>query len=237
MGEALDIVEIMDITKDMLLGKIDPAVNDDFSLIDSRYANRRGMYMQREAYEAFLLMHAAAASDGIALTIVSAMRTFDHQRRIWNDKWHGRQILHGNIRATSINDPVQRALEILRFSAMPGTSRHHWGTDIDINNLKNSYFASGRGKNEYDWLVANAGRFGFCQPYTAHGTARNGGYEEEKWHWSYEPVSSQYLRAYIETVSYEDITGFDGWDTAAQIGVIEQYVREVGCGRDGRTVE
>ena len=23
--------------------------------------------------------------------------------------------------------------EIIRFSTIPGTSRHHWGTDIDIN--------------------------------------------------------------------------------------------------------
>lgn len=216
-------------SKDLLLGRIDPAASEDFVLIGNRYASREGMYMLRDAYEAFLEMHAAAAADGISLTIISAMRTFNHQKRIWENKWNGRQTLHGNIRATDIADPVERALEILRFSAMPGTSRHHWGTDIDINNLNNSYFGSGRGKREYDWLVANASRFGFCQPYTAHGTNRRGGYEEEKWHWSYVPVSSQYLRAYMDAISYDDIKGFDGWDTAKEIGVIERYVMEVNC--------
>ncbi len=226
---------VMNPSKDMLFGQVDLAASDDFMLIDSRYANREGMYMLREAYEAFLEMHAAAASDGISLTIISALRTFDHQKRIWENKWNGRQVLHGNIRATSIADPKERALEILRFSAMPGTSRHHWGTDIDINSLNNSYFDSGQGKREYDWLVANAGRFGFCQPYTEHGTGRVGGYEEEKWHWSYVPVSSQYLQAYMDTISYDDIKGFEGWETARQIGVIERYVMDVGKGcRDAR---
>jgi zinc D-Ala-D-Ala carboxypeptidase len=217
-------------SKDQLLGRIDPAASADFVLIGNRYASREGMYMHKEVYKAFLEMHAAAASDGISLTIISAMRTFNHQKRIWENKWRGRQVLHGNIRATDFADPVERALEILRFSAMPGTSRHHWGTDIDINNLNNSYFASGKGKREYDWLVANAGKFGFCQPYTAHGTNREGGYEEEKWHWSYMPVSAQYLRTYIDAISYDDIKGFDGWETAAQIDVIGGYVKEVGCG-------
>ena len=32
---------------------------------------------------------------------------------------------------------------------MPSTSRHHWGTDLDLNNLNNSYFTSGKGKKIY----------------------------------------------------------------------------------------
>jgi len=215
------------ITLELLLGKVDPASNPLFVPVESRFANRSGMFMHKEAYEAFKEMHAAAASDGVNLVIVSAMRTFNHQRRIWNDKWNGRQMLEGNINATSIADPVERAREILRFSAMPGTSRHHWGTDIDLNSLVNSYFESGQGKRVHDWLQQNAPSFGFCQPYTAHGNNRQGGYEEEKWHWSYMPVSKKYLLAFKESVEYEHITGFDGWETASQIGVIERYVLDV----------
>jgi zinc D-Ala-D-Ala carboxypeptidase len=101
-------------------------------------------------------------------------------------------MLEGNISATSITDPVERAREILRFSAMPGTSRHHWGTDIDLNSLVNSYFrVRTRKKNLRMAACKTLVSFGFCQPYTAHGANRNGGYEEEKWHWSYKPVADK----------------------------------------------
>ena len=215
------------IALELLMGKIDPAKDPLFVAVESKFANRSGMFMHKEAYEAFMKMHAAAAADGVKLVIVSAMRTFNHQRRIWNDKWNGRQMLEGNINATSIADPVERVREILRFSAMPGTSRHHWGTDIDLNSLVNSYFESGQGKRVYDWLQQNAAHYGFCQPYTAQGNNRQGGYEEEKWHWSYMPVSKKYLQAFKESVGYEHITGFDEWETASQIGVIERYVLDV----------
>ncbi|MFO7997355.1 MAG: M15 family metallopeptidase [Bacteroidales bacterium] len=211
----------------VLLGKVVPERDSLFMAVDERFATRTGMFMHREAYRSFVAMHRAAGDEGVNLVIVSAMRTFDHQKRIWENKWNGRQILHGNISATSIADPADRAREILRFSAMPGTSRHHWGTDIDLNSLQNDYFDSGEGKKVYDWLLQNASAFGFCQPYTAFGSARQGGYEEEKWHWSYKPLSAGYLQAYKRLVSYDDIGGFDGWETARQIGVIENYVLEV----------
>lgn len=215
------------IALEMLMGKIDPATNPLFVAVESVYANRTGMFMHREAYEAFVKMHEAARADGVNLIVVSAMRTFSHQRRIWNNKWNGRQPLEGGISATIITDPVERAREILRYSAMPGTSRHHWGTDIDLNSLVNSYFESGQGKRVYEWLQQNASKFGFCQPYTAHGTSRQGGHEEEKWHWSYRPVSQKYLEAFLQSVDYGHIKGFDGWETAAKIQIVNNFVLQV----------
>lgn len=214
--------------KSILLGQLSAEQSDSLLVpVDQRYANRTGMYMHKEAYESFLKMHQAAATEGIQLTIVSAFRSFAHQKRIWENKWNGRQVLSGNIWATDINDPLERAREILRFSAMPGTSRHHWGTDIDINSLQNSYFESGRGKREYDWLVANAHKYGFCQPYTARGNRNHKGYEEEKWHWSYLPVAHLYLQTFIEQISDKDIAGFDGWQTAQELEVIRHYVKPI----------
>ena len=65
---------------------------------------------------------------------------------------------------------------------MPGsTSRHHWGTEIDIHSLKNGDFADGEGLKIYEWLTTHAEDYGFYQPYTAE----QGYEEEEKWHWSY----------------------------------------------------
>jgi zinc D-Ala-D-Ala carboxypeptidase len=218
---------VFEITAAQLTGKTDPQTDERLVLIESKYASRQGMYMHSQAYEAFKQMHAAAIEDGISLTIISAMRSFQHQKRIWEGKWNGNTMLEGSLLATEISDPVKRATEILRYSSMPGTSRHHWGTDIDINSLQNSYFANGRGKREYQWLQANASRFGFFQPYTALGEGRDGGYQEEKWHWSYFPVAGRYLQAYQSLVNYQHIQGFQGWETASEIDVITNYVFKV----------
>lgn len=220
--------EISKPDKSILLGKLSSSQRDSLlSPIGRKYANRDGMFMHRDAYHAFLEMHDAAKEDEIELTIISAFRDFDHQKRIWENKWNGQQVLSGNIYATDITNPIDRSREILRFSAMPGTSRHHWGTDIDLNSLNNRYFESGRGKKEYEWLVENALKFGFCQPYTQKGAGRESGYEEEKWHWSYIPVSSGYLFYYPQVISYDDIKGFDGWETGRLLRVIEYYVLSV----------
>lgn len=211
--------------KNLLLGKALPAQRDLLMVsVAPGFASREGLLMHKEAYGAFLKMHQAATEEGIRLTIVSAYRSFDHQKRIWENKWNGRQMLSGNINATNITAPEERASEILRFSAMPGTSRHHWGTDIDINSLNDSYFLRGKGLKEYQWLKANASKFGFCQPYTNRTARGNQGYEEEKWHWSYLPVASVYLNTFKDSITYDQIEGFDGWQTAQPLSVIENYV-------------
>ncbi len=212
--------------KEILIGKIESS-NESLALIPLKYASREGIYMNKEAFEAFLEMYNAAKEAGIKLQILSGFRSFNHQKAIWENKWHGRQTLTGNIKATDIEDKLKRAKEILKYSAMPGTSRHHWGTDIDLNSLNNNYFESGEGKKVYDWLNKNAGIYGFCRPYNAKGNDRLTGYEEEKWHWSYMPVAKKYLSDYIETIIYEDIEGFAGDETAITIGVIEKYVSAI----------
>lgn len=221
------IQETFEIDKKYLLGNITPSQSEKMVEIESRYASRAGMFMHKDAYRAFQKMHEAAENDGVDLAIISAMRTFDHQKRIWDNKWNGEQKLFGDIYATEIADPVERAKEILRFSAMPGTSRHHWGTDIDLNSLQNEYFENGEGKEIYQWLINNAQYFGFCQPYTPHGQDRGGGYEEEKWHWSYKPVAAKYLQAFKNSIDYDDIAGFEGDQTARRLNVIEKYVMQI----------
>jgi len=50
------------------------------------------------------------------------------------------------------------------------------------------------------------------------------GYEDEKWHWSYLPVSVYYLRFYGLLISYNDIQGFKGATLAKDLEVIELFV-------------
>lgn len=212
-------------TADFLMGKFDPTEHPQMVEIDAQYADQKGRIMHQEAYEAFQEMHKAAQADNIQLIIRSALRNFDYQKSIWERKWTGQTILTGNINATEIHDPVERAREILKFSSMPGTSRHHWGTDIDMNSFNNTYFESGRGKKEFDWLQENASRFGFCRSYTEKtDNGRATGYEEEKWHWSYTPLSKIMLKDAQHLLKDSQISGFLGSETATKLSVVENYI-------------
>lgn len=208
-----------------LMGHFDPSSHPDFVVIADEFANRSGMYMQQKAYEAFLKMHAAAQEAGISLQIISATRNFNYQKRIWERKWNGQTLLEGKTDARTIEDPAERAKEILRYSSMPGTSRHHWGTDVDFNSLSNEYFSHGKGLKEFNWLNQNAAAFGFCRSYTEKGpSTRQSGYEEEKWHWSYTPLSHVMIKDAEILLKNEMVQGFAGSETANALDVIKNYV-------------
>mgnify|MGYP000886283321 CR=1 FL=1 len=207
-----------------LMGRFTTSKHPDFTSVDLKHGNREGLYLRFDTYEAFIRMYDAAMKDGVKLTIISAARSFDYQKSIWEAKWSGKRLVNGRNLALTISDPVERAREILTYSSMPGTSRHHWGTDLDLNSMDPKYYETEAGKKIYQWLKTNAGTYGFCQPYCAKGEGRSTGYEEEKWHWSYLPVSVKCTKAYAEKVTYGDISGFSGSAGAEQLRVIEDYV-------------
>lgn len=217
------------ISKAYLLGQFDETNDSRFVKIDSQYARGSavGKFLRKESYEAFAKMAQAAKKDGVILFIISATRNFTSQKVIWENKWDGKTPVEGK-NLTTIADLPERAKMILLYSSMPGTSRHHWGTDMDLNSLDNSYFASGEGLKIYQWLHAHASAFGFCQPYTSKVTGRTG-YEEEKWHWSYLQLSKELLKEYKKQIRYTDITGFKGSEVAKKLTVIDSYVDGVAC--------
>lgn len=207
--------------KEYLLGKFEPSAHPDFVVLTTREANRGGLYLRREARDAFLEMQGAAAKDGISLIIISATRNFDYQKGIWERKW--------SLPKYSGWTEERKARDILLYSSMPGTSRHHWGTDVDFCSVELSYWKSGEGRKVYDWLTLNAGEFGFCQTYTSKSDGRTG-YEEEAWHWSYFPLSTEFLKSYNSIITHDDLNGFKGASQAGVIDVIKLYVNGVGCG-------
>lgn len=208
-----------------ITGKFDPTTHPDFITIRPEHANQSGLVMRQDAYRAFISMFEAAKKDGIHLQIISATRNFDRQKQIWENKWTGKTLVEGGVNlATDVPDPTERAKRILRFSSMPGTSRHHWGTDIDLNDLNNEWFATGDGLKVYSWLSEHAPIYGFCQPYSPKGIERADGYEEEKWHWSYLPVARELTRQAEVLLKDEDITGFLGDQSAKSIGVVQKYI-------------
>ncbi len=208
-----------------LMGQFDPAKHPDFVAVETKYSDGDPYFLRKETYGSFKKMWAAAKADGIDLKIISATRNFYRQKSIWEAKWTGaRKIENGTNASQKYPDPKTRALKILEYSSMPGTSRHHWGTDIDLNDLDNFTFEHGKGKEVYDWLVKNAAQFGFCQPYSPKGEKRPYGYNEEKWHWSYIPVAKQLTNLAKAQLKDGMIGGFQGAATAVEIGVVEKYV-------------
>lgn len=162
--------------------------------------------LHREAVEPFLSLRAAAAGAGIDLVPVSSFRDFARQTAIWNMKYRGERTLFDRAgipldRGGLAGDALVDA--ILIWSALPGASRHHWGTDFDVIDraavppgyspqLLPHEFAPGALFEPLDaWLRANMARFGFYRPYRTD----RGGVQPEPWHLSYAPVAQAALAA------------------------------------------
>lgn len=152
---------------------------------------------------AFSQLQRKAREAGFELTIASSYRSYERQLAIFNGKATGerpvvddagRQVPMGQL------DSAGKLAAILRFSALPGTSRHHWGTDLDVFDAAAvgpdyrlqltpaEVTGSGPFCALHDWLdglMASGESCGFYRPY---GEDR-GGVSPERWHLSYAPVS------------------------------------------------
>ena len=212
------------LSKEILLGKFNPATDSNFVLIPEHMASNKSMYCHRETFQAYLAMRDSALRDGITLTIVSATRNFNRQKQIWDRKWNSNnaQCTMHNAQLKDTTADICKVRSIMRYSSMPGTSRHHWGTDLDFISVEPEDWTHGEGLRIYNWLCANAHKFGFFQPYTTD-PARTG-YAEERWHWSYAPLSKPYLEAYRQKITAEDITGFSGSYLVDSLGIIQSHV-------------
>ena len=207
------------IEKNILQGKFDYKKDSNFSIVNSKYSSKT-IYLRNEVLLKFDLMYNAALKDGIKLIIISGTRSFNHQKYIWDRKW-AKNILK--------MDSISSVKEIMKYSSMPSTSRHHWGTDIDLNNLENSYFEKGEGKKIFDWLVENAFKYGFHMTYDNQEETKRTGYKMEKWHWSYMPISEQFLIQFNEYIKCDNISSFKGSKFAChqEVDVIKNFVNGI----------
>lgn len=214
-----------------LTGRFSPVKNQYFIQVVKAGIPTEGgwIYLRAEAATALAQLYRDfhAEHPSVPFKVRSGFRSWDDQKAIWEGKWAGRITVAGKRLNEEIKDPRRRSLEILKYSSMPGTSRHHWGTDVDIGELYNAYYQSGPGKILYDWMSRNAARYGFCQPYTA---GRSGGYAEEMWHWSYRPLSGTLLfewnRYYRERISR--VLGSAAFlGAAAAVDLAPRYVNDI----------
>lgn len=206
--------------KDFLLGKINYRKDTTLFVKVEKEHTWNTVYLKKETYEAFKAMYEAAKRDGVKLVVVSGCRTFNDQQCMWENKWKSNDF-------AQYQNETERALNILSYIAMPGTSRHHWGTEIDFNSAKLAYYEQGHGKKMYEWLQKNAYNFGFYQPYISIGDKRPTGYKEEKWHWSYLPLSGIFIREYAKQITLTDLQGFEGSATARNIDIINGWVKGI----------
>ncbi|WP_416966927.1 D-alanyl-D-alanine carboxypeptidase family protein [Streptomyces sp. 4F14] len=111
--------------------------------------------------------------------------------------------------------PDERQIEILRTSTAPGVSRHHLGSDADFFDTTPQNWADGGPLSaNYAWLRANASRHGFLQTYTAESAQASPAISQERWHWSYAPVSEavlDYIRADESVIegALDQLWGYD----------------------------
>ncbi|ATW43574.1 M15 family metallopeptidase [Glaesserella parasuis] len=162
--------------------------------------------LQSEVVKAFLHLQDAALKAGFNLQPASTYRDFERQKWIWNTKFNGENKVHDDhgkaIILTGLGD-WDKCQAILRWSAVPGASRHHWGTEIDIFDPTLlpegkklmlepwEYQTGGYFQHLTNWLLVNAERFGFYFPFME---ANNKFIGLEPWHMSYFPISEQYER-------------------------------------------
>ena len=154
--------------------------------------------MHNDTREALKRMAAEARKEGIEIEVVSAYRSFQRQKEIFEGKY---------VKFTNQGLSPDAALKkIIEYSTIPGTSRHHWGTDLDLidgsaprpeNVLQARHFhGDGPFCKLREWLELNAERFGFYEVYTDNALRK--GFKYEPWHYSYAPVSKPMLKAYRE---------------------------------------
>jgi LAS superfamily LD-carboxypeptidase LdcB len=148
----------------------------------------------------FRSLRRAAAADGFDVIPASGFRDFARQLAIWNGKFNGTIALcdaSGRPIEAAAIAPQERIEAILLWSALPGASRHHWGTDLDLIDRSavpqgyrvrltaDEFAPPGPFAPLAAWLETNAARFGFFRPF------RGGlsGVQAEPWHFSFAPLA------------------------------------------------
>ncbi len=137
----------------------------------------------------------------LTIKIISHWRSFEHQSIIWNSKWSGQRPLldrHSQVIAFDNLNDEEKFNAICFWSALPGTSRHHWGTDFDIflqepincgyqpQLVPEEFSQRGECHLLETWLQSELERFGFYRPYQSF----NGGVSPEPWHISFKSIAA-----------------------------------------------
>ena len=162
-------------------------------------------YLHTNIVNDFVALQSAAASAGFDLCIASSFRDFNRQSAIWNAKFSNKRVVLNKaqqaVELNSLSD-IEKCTAIMLYSALPGASRHHLGTDLDIFDKSavsddyelqltpDEYQHGGPFAELSQWLDTHLAEFGFYRPYQ-HDL---GGVAPELWHISHIAQSEQLMR-------------------------------------------
>lgn len=139
-----------------------------------------------------------AKKEGVEIEIVSGYRSYEKQKSIWNNKYNK------NFERRIFG--IKNINRIIQYSTLPGTSRHHWGTDIDIIDkrfipkgdllIEKNYTENGIYSELFSWMKKNSNKYGFYLVYDDSPDRK--GFKFEPWHYSYKPLSVIFLQRFID---------------------------------------
>lgn len=178
---------------------------DFFNLSKNDYTeSSQGLLVHKSIENDLKRMQAAALEDGVAIALLSSYRSFEQQLNIWNEKATGKRVIRNDDEMiVNIEDLNEDELihAIMRYSAIPGLSRHHFGTDMDVydpNSIDDNYKVK-LVASEYDdegpfaklnqWMDKNLESFGFYRPYS-HDQGR---LAQEPWHISHRETATNFV--------------------------------------------
>lgn len=195
----------------------------DFNFLTGRknteLVEHEGLLVHREALKPFKNLQLKARQEiGANLQILSSFRHYSRQEKIWNDKASGRRALldsSGSLLDYSLLNRKEVLFSILRWSAIPGVSRHHWGCDFDIfdaNKIKkenvqlvpSESLTGGPMYELHKWIdekIKTDQAFSFFKPYAEDF----GGVNTESWHISYAPITELVLEHYTFDIFLKNI--------------------------------
>ena len=202
-------------TEEELTGRIDPDLYGE------------GIQLRKEAHDAFVEMKKAAYQDGIDIKVVSSYRGYERQRTIFERKY---------VLFTEEGlEPLEAVDKIIEYSTIPGTSRHHWGTDADLIDaskptegdvlVAEKFGPGGPFEDFKNWMDQHSEKYGFYLVYTDNPKRR--GFKYEPWHYSYAPLSIPMLAAFrkmniMKILQQDDFLGAE--DLTA--GFIRTYITD-----------
>ncbi|MGY3687921.1 M15 family metallopeptidase [Vibrio coralliilyticus] len=205
----------MNITPEQLTGKVSTHLTDTMF-------GQKVFAVHPNVENDLQALRQAAAQAGFNLNIASGFRDFERQKAIWNRKMAGQTaILDQNSQPLDNHNlsDLEKVMAILRWSALPGASRHHWGCDFDVFDrsslpqdtqlqLEPWEYLTGHQAKFYRWLKDSLTEFGFFFPYAKD----QGGVAAEPWHISHSATASSCLsQLSLETLQKELInSGIQG---------------------------
>ncbi len=163
-------------------------------------------YIHKDVFPKLQQLKRISQSNGIELGILSGFRSFEAQKVIVEKKIDGTRPIfddHGKTKNPKDLSPPELLESILRWSALPGFSRHHWGTDFDIYDkstlphgyqvqlVPEEYQKRGPFFKLNEWIneiISQEKNTSFFLPYKED----LGGVAQEPWHISFSTLTPQY---------------------------------------------